>query len=136
MRMSAKIVPMEPAPVQQKPGEILVFFVRRDTKCGECGNDLLSGTMITLERSEAHSVFAVPISIIWSSWRVVMLRSPVGRLNILNSEQWFCSGVVPGNGMSGRVFSWKPRRLRRLRPNVWRMLTGENDRLNVGREDG
>src|SRR6516225_6366583 len=41
---------MEPVPVQQKPGEILVFFVRRDAKCGECGNDLLSGTMITLEK--------------------------------------------------------------------------------------
>jgi len=41
---------MEPVPVQQKPGEILVFFVRRDTKCGECGNDLFSGTMITLDK--------------------------------------------------------------------------------------
>jgi hypothetical protein len=43
---------MEPAPVQQKPGEILVFFVRRDTKCGECGSDLFSGTMITLEKEQ------------------------------------------------------------------------------------
>jgi hypothetical protein len=41
---------MEPAPVQQKPGEILVFFVRRDAKCCECGNDLFSGTMITLDK--------------------------------------------------------------------------------------
>jgi hypothetical protein len=41
---------MQPAPVQQKPSEILVFFVRRDTKCGECGNDLFSGTMITLDK--------------------------------------------------------------------------------------
>jgi len=41
---------MQPAPVEQKPGEILVFFVRRDSKCGECGNDLFSGTMITLEK--------------------------------------------------------------------------------------
>ena len=41
---------MEPAPVQQKPGEILVFFVRKETKCAECGNDLFSGTMITLEK--------------------------------------------------------------------------------------
>lgn len=41
---------MEPAPVKQKPGEILVFFVRRDTKCGECGANLFSGMMITLEK--------------------------------------------------------------------------------------
>ena len=41
---------MEPAPVQQKPGEILVFFVRGDTKCAECGADLFSGMMITLEK--------------------------------------------------------------------------------------
>jgi hypothetical protein len=41
---------MEPVPVESKPGEILVFFVRRDTKCAECGGDLFSGTMITLEK--------------------------------------------------------------------------------------
>jgi len=41
---------MESVPAQQKPGEILVFFVRRDTKCGECGKDLFSGTMITLDK--------------------------------------------------------------------------------------
>jgi hypothetical protein len=42
---------MQPdAPVQQKPGEILVFFVRRDTKCAECGEELFSGSMLTLEK--------------------------------------------------------------------------------------
>jgi len=41
---------MEPASVEQKPVEMLVFFVRRDTQCAECGNDLFSGTMITLEK--------------------------------------------------------------------------------------
>ena len=35
-------------PTQRKPGEILVFFVRNDTKCGECGKELFSGSMITL----------------------------------------------------------------------------------------
>lgn len=42
---------MQPdAPVAQKPGEILVFFVRRDTKCAECGKELFSGSMLTLEK--------------------------------------------------------------------------------------
>jgi hypothetical protein len=41
---------MEPdAPVVQKPGEILVFFVRRDAKCAECGKELFSGSMLTLD---------------------------------------------------------------------------------------
>jgi len=34
---------------EKKPKELLVFFVRRDTKCGECGRELPSGSMITLE---------------------------------------------------------------------------------------
>ncbi|CAN5688253.1 hypothetical protein BH20VER1_BH20VER1_09330 [soil metagenome] len=33
-----------------KPGELLVFFVRRDTKCAECGGELFHGSMITLEK--------------------------------------------------------------------------------------
>lgn len=42
---------MQPeAPVAQKPGEILAFFVRRDTKCGECGIELFSGSMLTLDK--------------------------------------------------------------------------------------
>lgn len=42
---------MEPeeGPVQ-KPGEILVFRIRNDTKCSECGEELWSGRMITLRR--------------------------------------------------------------------------------------
>jgi hypothetical protein len=32
----------------QKRGEILVFLVRKETKCGECGAELFSGAMITL----------------------------------------------------------------------------------------
>jgi hypothetical protein len=31
-------------------GELLVFFVRRDTKCAECAQELYSGNMITLDR--------------------------------------------------------------------------------------
>jgi hypothetical protein len=31
------------------PGEIVVFMVRRETKCAECGNELLDGQMIRLE---------------------------------------------------------------------------------------
>jgi hypothetical protein len=42
---------MQPdAPVAQKRGEILVFFLRRDTKCAECGKELFSGSMLTLEK--------------------------------------------------------------------------------------
>ncbi len=36
---------------ESKPGELLVFFVRRDTKCAECGRELFRGSMITLERT-------------------------------------------------------------------------------------
>lgn len=32
--------------------ELLVFFVRRDTKCAECGRELLHGSMITLEKEK------------------------------------------------------------------------------------
>jgi hypothetical protein len=38
-----------PGPVQ-KPGEILVFLIRKETTCSECGEELLSGAMITLAR--------------------------------------------------------------------------------------
>jgi len=34
---------------KKKSKDLLVFFVRRDTKCGECGEELLGGSMITLE---------------------------------------------------------------------------------------
>lgn len=33
-----------------KPGELLVFFVRRETICAECGRELFRGSMITLEQ--------------------------------------------------------------------------------------
>ena len=33
----------------KKPKDLLVFFVRRDTQCGECGAELPKGSMITLE---------------------------------------------------------------------------------------
>ena len=33
----------------KKPKELLVFIVRRDTECGECGGELPSGSVITLE---------------------------------------------------------------------------------------
>jgi hypothetical protein len=33
-------------------GEILAFFVRRDTVCGECGEELARGSMITLDRNK------------------------------------------------------------------------------------
>jgi hypothetical protein len=36
-----------PAP---NKGELLAFFVRRDTKCAECTQELYSGSMITLDR--------------------------------------------------------------------------------------
>jgi len=32
----------------QKPGEILVFLVRKETRCSECGEELFSDAMITL----------------------------------------------------------------------------------------
>ena len=42
---------MQPdSPVEQRPGEILVFLVRNDTKCSECGQELFSGWMITLAK--------------------------------------------------------------------------------------
>ena len=44
---------MEPEPQQgvaQKPDELLVFLIRKDTKCSECGKGLYRGGMITLNR--------------------------------------------------------------------------------------
>jgi hypothetical protein len=44
---------MEPEPQQgvaQNPGELLVFLIRKDTKCSECGEALWRGGMITLNR--------------------------------------------------------------------------------------
>jgi hypothetical protein len=44
---------MEPEPqhgVAQNPGELLVFLIRKDTKCSECGEELWRGRMITLNR--------------------------------------------------------------------------------------
>jgi len=44
---------MEPEPQQgaaQNPGELLVFLIRKDTKCSECGEALCRGGMITLNR--------------------------------------------------------------------------------------
>lgn len=35
---------------EPKRTELLVFFVRSDTKCAECGEELLHGSMITLEK--------------------------------------------------------------------------------------
>jgi hypothetical protein len=37
-----------PTGAVQKPSEILVFLVRKETKCSECGEELFSGAMITL----------------------------------------------------------------------------------------
>ena len=37
-------------PAQPKPGEILVFLIRRDTVCAECGRQLFPNSMITLEK--------------------------------------------------------------------------------------
>jgi hypothetical protein len=37
-------------PAQPKAGEILVFLIRRDTACAECGRELYHGSMITLEK--------------------------------------------------------------------------------------
>src|SRR5713101_1222856 len=34
----------------QKSGDILVFLIRKETKCSECGEELWSGRMITLDR--------------------------------------------------------------------------------------
>ena len=41
----------EPPP-NAKAGELLVFFVRRDTVCGDCGRELHHGAMITLEKKK------------------------------------------------------------------------------------
>jgi hypothetical protein len=34
----------------QESGEILVFLIRKETKCSECGQELWRGRMITLNR--------------------------------------------------------------------------------------
>lgn len=40
---------MEPSPKPaRKPGEILVFLIRSESKCSECGGELFSGAMLTL----------------------------------------------------------------------------------------
>lgn len=40
--------PSEPKPTS-KPGEIVVFMVRRETKCAECGRELFDGNLLRLE---------------------------------------------------------------------------------------
>src|SRR5438105_8273453 len=47
--------PDEPAPAGGKTngGEILVFIVRRDTRCGECGEELLGGSFIRMDGDRA-----------------------------------------------------------------------------------
>lgn len=40
----------EPKPAG-KPGEIVVFMVRRDTKCAECGRELFDGNLLRLENA-------------------------------------------------------------------------------------
>jgi hypothetical protein len=42
----------ENIPSGAKIGEILVFLVRNDTKCAECGKELFRGSMITLTRDK------------------------------------------------------------------------------------
>lgn len=37
-----------------KAGDIVVFLVRQDTKCAECGMELLRGSMIRLENDQPH----------------------------------------------------------------------------------
>ncbi len=37
----------------EKHKEILVFIVRRDTKCSECGEELWSGSFLYLEKDKA-----------------------------------------------------------------------------------
>jgi len=37
----------------EKNKEILVFIVRRDTKCSECGEELWSGSFLYLEKDKA-----------------------------------------------------------------------------------
>jgi hypothetical protein len=39
-------------PPTAKAGELLVFFIRRDTVCGECGQELPHGSMITLAKEK------------------------------------------------------------------------------------
>jgi hypothetical protein len=40
-------------PPLEKPKELLVFIVRRDTRCAECKAELLHGSFITLEEKGA-----------------------------------------------------------------------------------
>ena len=56
-----------------KSGEILVFLVRNDAKCAECGEDMIRGAMITLRQDKVRFVWFALIWIIWSSYRVAML---------------------------------------------------------------
>jgi hypothetical protein len=37
---------------EPKTGEILVFLIRKETKCTECGHELFSSNMITLDREK------------------------------------------------------------------------------------
>lgn len=39
-------------PSQDKPGRLLVFMVRKDTVCGDCGQEILDGQMIRLEEQK------------------------------------------------------------------------------------
>ncbi|CAN5170727.1 hypothetical protein BH20VER2_BH20VER2_16100 [soil metagenome] len=51
MRSWNRVRPADDSPPAAKPGELLVFLVRTDTKCAECGDELLRGRMITLEKA-------------------------------------------------------------------------------------
>src|SRR5208337_2906199 len=45
-----KIQVMPQQGAAQNPGELLVFLIRKDTKCSECGKAMYRGGMITLNR--------------------------------------------------------------------------------------
>jgi hypothetical protein len=52
---------MEPDTPAPNKGELLAFFVRRDTKCAECAQELYSGSMITLDRQRGPFVWCALI---------------------------------------------------------------------------
>jgi uncharacterized repeat protein (TIGR03803 family) len=77
----------------QKPGEILAFLIRKETKCSECGEELWSGRLIEgLDGNFYGTTLAGGSAFLGVVYRVTRL----GKITILHS---FNDGSVKGDGV-------------------------------------
>ena len=63
--MAQVVLESEGAP-PAKSKDIVVFMVRRETKCAECGRDLFDGNFLRMEENR-RCAWTAPTSVIWNS---------------------------------------------------------------------